>query len=150
MAGVCAKESPRTDGPNSGERQRITFTCSGAGGSNETYPLYQVISSNFSTGDRLVLEVAYEVVSASNVQSLIAQLAEVGPGAPQTAYDGTPSGTLSGFPAVAHKGVMRTPEITLQSGVTSLYVGIVPGFDTSGGSAGLDLYLSDAKVIKIL
>lgn len=147
MACVLAKESPRTDSKAaSGERQQLTFTCTGAGGPIDRYLMYRAGIENVSVGDVVFAELSYEFMSGVNVVAIELLLSETGPEweTAQQALDGSAVATL--MPNVAHKGTLRTPLITLQTGMTSIAVWLRVLFDTTSGTASLDMYASDFVV----
>ena len=147
-----AKENPRTDGPTSGERQRVTVNITGVGTSAETYILQPTTnpSSYIVPGAVVELSCAVQFAAAPvNLVGLELQMAEIGPATPHQAVDMV---RQTGFkmPAIAVSGRLRTPPFQLQAGVTSIssYVRMV--FDASGGSASGDVYFSDFQMRPVL
>lgn len=143
-----AKENPRTDGPQSGERQRVTVNITGAGSAVETYILQPTTnpSAVISAGSTMELSCNVNFASApSNLIGLELQMVEVGPASPKQAVDMVRQATFK-MPAIAVGGTLRTPPLTLQSGVTAIssYVRMV--FDASGGTASGDAYFSDFQI----
>lgn len=147
-----SKESPRTDGPNSGERQKQVYASSGGGVSGERYQLFYTASGNIAVGDTFVAEVAYEVTGTpTKLQGLELKLAETGRGASnQSAFDFGYSGNAAAYmPGLAHKGVLRTPPITAGAGITGAIISLNTILDGSAGSAGVTVYWSDASIRKL-
>lgn len=147
---VSAKENPRTDGPNTGERQRMTVTASSAGAVNESY-LYQMQSNLAVTaGWQLVAECSYELVSATNLSAIQLNLFTGGGGLSQNAICGSPDTTnVFAVPGTAHKGVLRTPILTAASGNTALNVQVGVVLKTDGGSAAADIYFGDLAIRRL-
>ncbi|KAA2237654.1 SGNH/GDSL hydrolase family protein [Salinarimonas soli] len=152
---VLAKENPRTDGLGNGERQRMTVTLGGSGGlASEKYAFYvSGVTSGFAAGDVVFAEIAYELVGTPlNVQAILTEITETGPASPQTAQDGCYDTTVGGthvFPNVPHKGVLRTPPITLQPGFTGLNIGAVVLMNAVSNIGSADIYWSDYSLRKI-
>jgi lysophospholipase L1-like esterase len=145
---VGAKENPRTDGPTSGERQRVTVNITGVGSSTETYIFQPTTnpSQYIAAGTTVELSCAVQFASApSNLIGLELQMAEIGPASPRQAVDMVRQTSFQ-MPAIAVSGRLRTPPFTLQAGVTAIssYVRMV--FDASGGSATGDIYVSDFQM----
>src|SRR6185295_12648612 len=53
---IISKESMRSGLPSSGERQRLVFSNTVAGGESELYYLYQTVSRNLAVGDIVQFE----------------------------------------------------------------------------------------------
>lgn len=143
-----SKENPRTDGPNSGERQRITVNITGVGSSSETYILQPTTNpaSGFSTGSIVELSCGIQFASAPvNLIGLELQMAEIGPASPRQAVDMVRQVSYP-MPAIAVSGRLRTPPFTLQAGVTSISSYIRMVFDASSGAASGDVYISDFQM----
>lgn len=154
---VGAKQSPRNDLTNpsaTGERQRVTATVTGAGGTSEGYSLSTlpatISSANFAVGDTVFAECKVEVLAgASNLQTIALQLQETGPATPQNAWDLLLDSTnLQTLPGIAWSGVLRSPPITLQSGITALTMSVNAYLGAATGSAGVDFYVSDCVLRK--
>lgn len=144
---VASKESPRTDGPNSGERQRLVFTTTVAGGATEVYQMYKVCT-DAAAGDTVQFEVAYELMSHVGVTAIDLQLRQDGGTPIQSAFDNSPINTP--MVNIPHKGVLRTPPMTLQPGTTSVTAYIQFRMNATSGASSLDVKLSDASVHKLL
>ncbi|WP_289296258.1 hypothetical protein [uncultured Reyranella sp.] len=114
---VASKESPRTDGFNSGERQRMVFTTTVAGGATKVYQMYKVCTG-VAAGDVVQFEVTYELMSHVGVTAINLQLRQDAGTPIQSAFDNSPVNTP--MPNIAHKGVLRTPPMTLQPGTASV------------------------------
>lgn len=145
---VGAKENPRTDGPTSGERQRVTVNITGAGSSTETYILQPTVNPTavIAAGSTIELYCGVEFASApNNLIGLELQIVEVGPSSPKQAVDMVRQTTFK-MPAIAVEGTLRTPPLTLQAGTTAIssYVRMV--FDASSGAASGDAYFSDFQM----
>lgn len=148
IAFTAAKENPRTDGPQSGERQRMTVNITGAGSSVETYILQPTVNpaSGFNTGDTVELYCGVEFASApNNLIGLELQMVEIGPASTKQAVDMVRQATFK-MPAVALKGTLRTPPLTLQAGVTAISCYVRMVFDASGGAASGDAWFSDFQM----
>jgi len=150
---VLSKENPRTDdGARSGERQRVVIAISGTGGiAAEKFQFYRTTTtgtSGIAVGDTIYGECAYELASGANIIGIELAGVEAGPGSPQTTADGyreTIFGGTQVFPNVAHKGVLRTPEITLQSGLTGIVWTLTIWMDASSNTGSADVYWSDVS-----
>lgn len=145
---VGAKENPRTDGPQSGERQRVTVNITGAGTSTETYILQPTTNpaSGFTTGDTVELYCGVEFASApNNLIGLELQMVEVGPASPKQSVDMVRQATFK-MPAIAVKGTLRTPPLTLQAGVTAISCYVRMVFDATSGAASGDAWFSDFQM----
>jgi lysophospholipase L1-like esterase len=143
-----AKENPRTDGPASGERQRVTVNISGAGSATETYILQPTAGPNqyIAAGSVVELSCAVQFVSPPvNLIGLELQMAEIGPTTPRQSVDMV---RQVGFqmPSIAVAGRLRTPPFTLQAGVTAISSYIRMVFDASSGAASGDVYFSDFQI----
>jgi lysophospholipase L1-like esterase len=157
---VAAKENPRTDGPLTGERQKITYTCtsSGTGADVITLSPNQDLGVGFLTaGDKVYLEAKVEILSGHigmiGVQS---NLWEIGPGSPQSAQDMalTLSGNGAPFPISLFGGpdivyVHRTQPITLQAGITALRCSFDLGMMGVNGNV-CTFVVSDVSIRKVL
>ncbi len=146
---VCAKQNPRTDGPNSGERQQLTFTTTVAGTDTDQYQMRQLAvgTGNVSAGDQVCAQITYQLVSCTNLTTVMLLCQEVG-GFNQSFYDGY-SLQQGNIPNVAHTGVLRTMPVTLSSGVTEMRFHLIFQFNTTSGTAAADMFFSDANLFKI-
>ncbi|MDR6389256.1 SGNH/GDSL hydrolase family protein [Paraburkholderia phenoliruptrix] len=147
-----AKENPRTDGPTSGERQRVTVSITGTGSSTETYILQPTTnpSSYIAAGTTVELSCQVEFASAPvNLIGLELQMAEIGPASPRQAVDMV---RQTGFqmPSIAVSGMLRTPPFTLQAGVTSISSYIRMVFDASSGTASGDIKVGNFQMRPVL
>jgi len=145
---VGAKENPRTDGPQGGERQRVTVNITGAGSATETY-ICQVNTSptvGFAAGDWVEAICKVEFASAPvNLIGLEFQMAETGPASPRQALEMARQATYK-MPSVAWKGVLRTPPFLLQSGVTAISSYCRAVIDASSGAGSADFWISDYQM----
>lgn len=160
---VGSKDDPRSDGFASGARQRIQINSTTNGDTQEQYFIrYQNgisgVATGFAAGDVVVFECAYQIASAVNLLCVSAVLAELGPASPQSFIDGNiASGFATGissaaFPDLLRPGLLRTPPMTLQAGVTNLFPRIAISMYAANSAttpASLDIYLSDAKLFKV-
>ena len=149
MAG--AKENPRQDIVGSfGERQRITINCTSTGGAAEHYGIFAVAGAGWNVGDVVYAECAVQVVSSTNLVSVDLALFEGGPANPQFFHDGTDNSAGGVLPIRSWSGVLRTPPMTIQSGVTMIKTQANIALNASGGAAACDLFLSDWAIRKIV
>lgn len=156
---VASKENPRTDGLMTGERQRITLASSTTGASVEGIRMEFIagtpgINSNFTAGDVVVFECRYQIYSATNFLGVTANLRAVGGGNWTYTDGGAASNGVSGvdsstYPDLLRPGVLRTPPMTIQSGVTSLYPGLVAQVACNVSPGAIDFVTSDWKVFKV-
>lgn len=148
---VSSKENPRTDGPASGVRQKFVFTTTGAGTVHDQFYFRNLLVGFGSVvaGETLVGEMAYELVSGTNVVAIQLSIVENGPSVPAAKYDGNWSGVLPGIPDEAHSGLLRTAPLTLAAGSTSVAMYLTVAFDTTSGSAAAELFVSDARCFKV-
>lgn len=135
---VGSKENPRSDTINgNGERQVLTVNCAAVSGTGFEYYRLQNLNNilNVSAGDRVYAECTYQVAPGmTNLNAIVIGLVEAGPASPQSALDGN-GGSVAGSLTEAHYGTLRTPVITLQTGVTNLSCQIAAIVSTAGATA---------------
>jgi hypothetical protein len=156
---TLSQQNPRTDGLISGVRQRIQITQGTGGSGVETFSFGYLgggaaIASNIAAGDTVVFECRVQVNSATNLVGIQALLGETGPASPQQFADGVPASNAqiglnsAQFPQMLNTMVLRTPPMTLQSGITRLTPSII--ITLYVGSYAVDLYVSDCAVRKVV
>jgi hypothetical protein len=146
------KESPRTDGRNSGERQIIQIAANSGGGSDEVYNLrFTPANADVPTGEWYYAEASVEVTGAPvNVSAIELYLLETRPLNSQTSIDGAWNSALGGvLPTVTMNGVLRTPAILKQSDATALQVNIRARLKTDVGAASVTLKVGDFVVRRV-
>lgn len=149
---IGAKENPRTDGPTSGERQRVTVNITGVGSSTETYIFQPTTnpSQYIAAGTTVELSCQIEFASAPvNLIGLELQMAEIGPASPRQAVDMVRQTSFQ-MPAIAVSGMLRTPPFTLQSGVTAISSYIRMVFDASSGTASGDIKIGNFQMRPVI
>lgn len=143
---VCSKENPRTDGFNSGERQRLVYTTTVAGGAAEVYNMFKT-TTDVAPGDTIQFEVAYELLSHSGVTAIDLQLRQDGGVTAQSAFDCSPVNQV--IPNVAHRGVLRTPPMTTVANTTGATGFIQFRMNSTSGASNLDVKLAFASIRKL-
>ncbi len=149
----ATKENPRTDGPNSGERQRLQFTGSTTGLALETCrirwsPTFAIGGGDMQAGDTVYGEIGLQVVSAVNLKGIELALVAFG-GAGFNAFDmaiDNPGSDL--YPNVATYGIMRTEPFTIGND-TSMTFAVNFNFKTDVAAASCDVYVFDAALRKV-
>lgn len=105
---VLAKENPRTDGPGSGERQKVTVNVTNGSGALE---LYRISSTNFPVvpGQTIFAQADYEILAgAASVMGCTLTLTTNGTGAVSTVDNNIIGGMTGVLPSGNLKGVLRT------------------------------------------
>lgn len=150
---TLSKENPRTDGPNSGERQRVQVSTTSGGSTQESFALFysRAIDASFAIGDTVYAEAAYSLNAdpTGTLKAISVFLLEAGPASATTAADGYRDGAHDGPVPKAHSGVLRTPPFTIQASTTALNVFLRVEADASA-AGGFDIYWSDVSLRKLL
>ena len=158
---VCSKENPRTDGLATGERQRITINSTSTGNALEYYAMKFIngsgagITAGFNVGDQVVFQCVYQILGATGFAGVTANLATIG-GGNLTYSDGLPySNQVPGvnsstYPDLLRIGVLQTPPLAIASGVTNLLPSVQIGLNATASGSGIDIFISDWKVFKLV
>lgn len=130
-----------------GEKQRIVVSVSavGAGVEQVQFQNQTALTSGFAAGATVVMEMKYSITGPNRFSGIQMQVREVGPASPQTASD--MAGTTTFF-IDAHSGTLRTPPITLQSGITSLTPSVFISVDTAATPAGVDVSFWEMRLVR--
>lgn len=120
---TASKENPRTDGPNSGERQILAVTSPGGGLTSELYVMQLQANIGVTAGQQFYAECTYEILG-NPVGFVGAQLHLFtgGGGVGQYVDDGAPDTANVAAVPVAHRGVLRTPILTVATGNTAMNI----------------------------
>lgn len=156
---VLSKEDPRQDGLITGARQRITINSTTTGGATETYRLQFTngingINSGYAAGDVLVFECAVQILSAVNFGGIEANLPATGGtnlsytdgGAASNGVEGVHS---SNFPQLLRPMLLRTPPMTVESGVTRFLPTLLITLRAGTTAPSIDMLTSDWRVYKL-
>jgi len=155
-AELIASKVARPEGVG-GEGVRLRMSSQGNGNSRETYGAKYFngivgVNSGFQAGDTVVFECSYRLNGAVNLLGVSAMLQEYGPASPQTCADGVASSNAtiglssSDYPALLLPGVLRTPPMQLQSGVTNLFPSLQITTWGNAGPNSFDIELYDWSV----
>ena len=127
---TMSKENPRTDGPNSGERQVMDVSLNAGASAYENYVLQLQANIAITAGQQFYAECGYEVTgyqgsgSPAGLIGCYLHLFTGGGGTGQYVDDGGPdTANIAAIP-VSHKGVLRTPILTAATGNTAMNVNL--------------------------
>lgn len=156
MVCTLAKENPRTDGPNSGERQLITLTGANTGLADETYRFRLTStltiggSNDLQTGDIVIGQIGLQVISHTNCIGIELVMSHFTGGVTTGVSDMAVESDSGAYPTGAHEGILRTPPLTLTAGNTSFSFALTAHLKTNVSAGALAIALSDPSLRKVL
>lgn len=159
MVATTTKENPRTDGPNSGERQVIALAASSTGTNDEQYQFrftstFSIPVGDIKNGDIIQGGMSFELDSHVGLTAAELSISEFGGAVNQTSIDmarHAQSGIMPNSPAPPFpiSGVLRSEPITIQADSTGLTFSLVLHFDATAVNPAAVVKLADAWLRKV-
>lgn len=149
---ALSKESPRTDGPTTGERQIVDVAISSTGDATfESYTIQLGSNVAVTAGEQFYLQASYQLLTApQGLLGVEARLFTGGGGVGQTVSDGMLDTAVAQAPIIeeVHKGVLKTPILTAATGNTAMNVQLNVHMKAANGSAAR-LAWSDMQIVPV-
>jgi lysophospholipase L1-like esterase len=154
---TSTKESPRTDGPASGHRQKIVVAGSNTGLALEQYQFRRIASpavgavgaADIQVGDVVWGGIGLELVSHTGLLGISLELESDPTAGAFVARDMQRHSTETIVMPQTVSGQLRTPQVTVLPGATVMRFRVRFEFDASAVASAATFYLSDAWMRKV-